>query len=317
MKWPIVTQLFIVGLSLAAPKHAAGQQTAPAQKPENEWAEVLRAEADRSEKAFQATVAAVHELSGVLQAEASQSVAAARRDSEAIQHAMDLFLWIVGVVSAILVTGATLLAWALAAWGKASKTDIEKEVQAQTDVRIKDAIAADKARFDSMIETHLQQTKSDLTKAADAQIKDFVDHYQHQLETISATLEKRTKEVRDSVEVIAEAVENNPDEVISPELPVLTNDDAVAAGKQTISNAELSILKALWIKPLSRRTVYNIANDSQTSIAETRQVLSDLIHKGLVEALPHSRTGRLIYRRTGQGVALTDARFRETVAHNS
>lgn len=329
MKWPAAASLLIVGAFACAfligvSNPAAGQENAPSgggRKPENAVADVLRAEADRSERAFQAAVAAVHELSGVLQAEASQSAAASRHDSEAIQRAMNLFVWIVGVVSAILVAGAGLLAWALAAWGKASKADIEKEVQTQTDQRIKEAFAADKARFDSMMDAHLLQTKSDLTKATDAQIKDFIDQHQRQLQQISEKLETQTKELIESVEVLAEVVENNPDDTPggaeSSDSSELKHKDQIFADRQTISNKELSVLRALWIKPRAKRTVYNIANDSQNSTSETRQVLSDLRDKGLVEAVPHSRTGRPVYRRTGAGVALTNSRFGAPVAQNS
>jgi hypothetical protein len=304
---PLVAGVIACALSVTLPSPAVGQEVASPigeRKPESGAADILRAQAEQSEKAFQAAVAAVHELSGVLQAEASQSTAATRRDSEAIQHVMDLFLWIVAVVSAVLLAGASLLAWALAAWGKASKTDIEKAVKTQTNVSIQAAIAADKPRFDSMMDIHLQQTKCDLTKLMQTQVKEIVDQFRSQLQ-----------EMKESVEVIAEAVENDSGEgADAPGLPEPSKGEqeatASAIGQMVVSNKELSILKALWIKPKSRRTIYNIANDSNNPIEETRQVLSALIQKNLVEILPHSRTGRPLYRRTGRGVALTDSRFR-------
>jgi hypothetical protein len=125
----IVAGAFSGTLSVAVPDHAVAQEGAPAGgsiKSGNESVELLRAEAERSERAVQAAIAAVHELSQVLQTEASQSAVATQRDSEAIRHAMDVFIWIVGAVSAILVAGAGILAWALSAWGKASKADIKK-----------------------------------------------------------------------------------------------------------------------------------------------------------------------------------------------
>ena len=66
-----------------------------------------------------------------LKAQATRSEEATRFEREVIQHALTVFTWIVGVVGALLVAGAALLGWAMAAWSRASKTDIEMEVKKQ------------------------------------------------------------------------------------------------------------------------------------------------------------------------------------------
>ena len=82
-------------------------------------------------EAAQANATAVQNLSEFLNAQATRSEEATRFEREVIQHALTVFTWIVGVVGALLVAGAALLGWAMAAWSRASKTDIEMEVKKQ------------------------------------------------------------------------------------------------------------------------------------------------------------------------------------------
>jgi DNA repair exonuclease SbcCD ATPase subunit len=320
----IVAGAFSGTLSVAVPDHAVAQEGAPAGgsiKSGNESVELLRAEAERSERAVQAAIAAVHELSQVLQTEASQSAVATQRDSEAIRHAMDVFIWIVGAVSAILVAGAGILAWALSAWGKASKADIQKEVRAQTDAKITEAIAADKPRLNDMLQNHLEQTKSDITKVTSEQAKILITEAEEQLRKSIAPLHAEIQKLRDdikdtksSLEEIAEVIENYSDITISrvvvSEHPTeSTSEDEGELERQRISDDDSSVLKALWLKPKTRRVIHNIARDSTKSDEETQRIISDLMNKGLVESVPHSLKGRPLYRLTSSGHALTNSRF--------
>ena len=84
-----------------------------------------------SGEAAPANATAVQTLSEFLKAQAERSEEATRFEREVIQHALTVFTWIVGVVGALLVAGAALLGWAMAAWSRASKTDIEMEVKKQ------------------------------------------------------------------------------------------------------------------------------------------------------------------------------------------
>src|SRR5688500_318152 len=62
----------------------------------------------------QANAAAVQSFADLLKAQAERSEAATKHELDVIRHALTVFTWIIGVVGALLVTGAALLGWAMA-----------------------------------------------------------------------------------------------------------------------------------------------------------------------------------------------------------
>jgi hypothetical protein len=121
--------LFAVGLSGAwlflFTVSAMGEETATPQS---------------SSAAAQANSAALQSFTELLKAEAARSEEATKHERDVIRHALTVFTWIVGVVGALLVTGAALLGWAMAAWNRASKTDIQHEVRTQLQAGVTEAI---------------------------------------------------------------------------------------------------------------------------------------------------------------------------------
>ena len=75
----------------------------------------------------------------LLKAQAARSEEATKHERDVIRHALTVFTWIVGVVGALLVTGAALLGWAMAT-SRASKTDIQHEVRTQLQAGVMEAI---------------------------------------------------------------------------------------------------------------------------------------------------------------------------------
>jgi hypothetical protein len=84
-----------------------------------------------SETSQASVAAAVQSFTELLKAEAARSEEATKHEREVIERALTQFTWIVGIVGGILLAGAGLLGWAIKAWSRASKADIEKEVKRQ------------------------------------------------------------------------------------------------------------------------------------------------------------------------------------------
>ena len=74
-----------------------------------------------------------------LKAEAARAQEATRHDSEVIEHALTTFKWIVGVVGALVLAGASAAGWMMAAWNRTTITGIfQREIKAQVEARFRE-----------------------------------------------------------------------------------------------------------------------------------------------------------------------------------
>jgi hypothetical protein len=89
--------------------------------------------------ATQAGAAAVQNFTEFLKAEAARAQEATRHDSEVIEHALTTFKWIVGVVGALVLAGATVAGWMMAAWNRTTITGIfQDEIKTQVQARFRE-----------------------------------------------------------------------------------------------------------------------------------------------------------------------------------
>jgi hypothetical protein len=139
-----------------------------------------------SEAAQANAAAAVQTFAELLKAEAARSEEATKHERAVIERALTQFTWIVGIVGGILVVGAGLLGWAIKAWSRASKTDIEKEVKKQI--------------HDTVMETIESQLKTTQTRLAgiDREAEAFSKRLDEAKSRVEAT-EDRLKEQRDTI----------------------------------------------------------------------------------------------------------------------
>jgi hypothetical protein len=86
----------------------------------------------------QAGTAALQSFTDFLKAEAVRAEAATKHESEVIESALTTFKWIVGVVGALVLAGATVGGWMMAAWNRTTITGIfQDEIKAQVEARFR------------------------------------------------------------------------------------------------------------------------------------------------------------------------------------
>jgi ribosomal protein S25 len=117
-------------------------------------------------------------------------------------------------------------------------------------------------------------------------------------------VDEKAREADEKAEDAIEAVEN-----VDKEETISMTEPPPNTSFPDVDEVELAVMLSLWSKPLTRRTLGNIAKEAKLQKAKAAEVLKVLENKGLVEQLSHSRTNQPVYRRTPVGKALSILRL--------
>jgi hypothetical protein len=167
----------LIMLAVLIARIAAAQDTAPTPRPPSpepqapvvllrDYTDLLRTQAERSEKAAQATASALQGYFEILKSHAERSEQVTKHEQDTIERTMASFIQFIYICGGLLLVGATAFGWILAYLGKANKAEIEAEVRRQTRGEIAEAM--NRARLTVSEETevfqrHLRRMRENLT----------------------------------------------------------------------------------------------------------------------------------------------------------
>jgi hypothetical protein len=300
----------VLVLPIAAAQDTAQPPRSPAPEPQaaflplQEYTELLRLQAERSENAAQTAAAALKGYLDLMKAESDRSAQATKHEHDTIDHALSSFLYIVSLCGTALVVGAGGFGWLLAAWHKANKADVEAEVRKQTEGEIGEAMK--KAR-----DTVSQQTAG-FQNDVDRMRQDFTE-LQSRLSEIAA-LEQNVRRIATQMNRIErQVVSFQESEALTPELRK-NLEDTLDAYRHYLRNIGYQsgerLAKFLVVPTLEAGALYNaetnqivmskeLAVDPDVALREyTHHVLLDVkkreiplwtsIQSGLADYLPCS-----------------------------